>query len=206
MRRSEISPEQVQPSLRSLSKHDYQTQFDQRVKGVSPLHEQIFGEIPEDNGDGFVSFQQRHAVTTSRLEGSALALNSQSLIRYQDFMIPLDINRQSVEDMLYDRRVAKIGFAIIRINEPGIFKAVKTDVNGIFYRNIAVLEPAVATGATNVLNNDLVDRSAHHELIHGLEETWRLMKEVRDEESAYVDAVLSIVIKKQNGSDSKGVN
>lgn len=206
MRHQEISLEHVQPSLRPLSKHEYQTQFDQRVKGTSPLHEETFGEIPEDNGDGFVSFQQRHAITTSRLEGSALTLNSQSLIRYQDFMIPLEITKQTVEDMLYGRRLAKRCFALIRINEPGIFKAVKTDMNGIFYRNIAALEPAVETGTVNALNNTLVDRETHHDLIHGLQETWRLVSEIRAEEAAYIDAVLGIVINKQDGSGFKGVN
>lgn len=206
MRHQEISPERIQPSLRSLTKHDYQTQFDQRVRGVSPLHVETFGEIPEDNGDGFISFQQRHAITTSRLEGSALSLNSQSLIRYQEFSIPEVIDKRSVEGMLYGRHVAKIAFAIIRINEPGVFKAVKTDMNGIFYRDVASSEPPLATGMTYALNNTLVDRHTHRELVLGLEETWNLMKEVRDEESMYVDTVLGIVIAKQDRDEPEGVN
>lgn len=201
MNRHEINQEVVITALKPIAKHNYETLFAQRTKDTSLLNQAMYGRIPEDKGDGFASFRQSHAVTTKRLEGSLHIFNSQSLIRQQNFIIPENVTKENVESLIYARDIARLSFGMIRITEPGIFKPVKTQMNRVYMTNTASLEASIVAGLTHVLNGTTVDKDAHSEFVRGLDETWRLAKEIRHEESEYVDAIIGIALSGQVESD-----
>lgn len=190
MKRPPLTEEYTHASIRAISKQAYENQFNRFAYDASPLDEP-FDDMPEDDGDKITTFTQRHYQTAQRLEGSTRTLNSQSIVRYQDFRAPLEPTRENCEAFLYHREVATVCFALIRIIEPGIMKPVKSDIAGVFIRDLPSLERPASVGITHALNGTLLDDDSHGAILHILHTTREQVSDIRRDEGLHVEQLLN---------------
>ena len=154
------------------------------------LGEPIFEHIPETLGDQVISFKQEHAVTTSRLVGSSLAINAGTLIQFQNFSIPAEITEENIRKMMHRRQMTQLAFTQISANEPAYFRPVKSSYEGTFLCKDGEPLDTVAVGITHMLNGTLLDAHKHLELQDNIQQSWQFMDHITFDDSQYVQSVI----------------
>jgi len=190
MNRPLIDSEAVHTALLPIPKQTYENEYNRLVKDTSPLDEP-FEDMPEEKGDGISTFRQYHYRTSHRLIGSAMKLNSQSLVRYQDFKMPEDVTAENCEALLYKRKLATVSFTLLYVTEPGIMTRVSSMHAIMFFRNYAELEYAGPVGLAHVLNGTAADNDTYEATLGAFHASQRHIEDIRADEQAHIDELLN---------------
>ena len=200
MSHSHISAETIVPSLKPISSLDYIYEHSRPRKGYSLIAggdlAMLSGAQVEQGDDPLTFGQTDFAKTMHVLRGAVRSLRSGSIIRADSFVLPVEIDRESVENYMYNRDFARVAFGRIQVTEPNAFGRTPYAHSGYFRRSDPFMGAPVE-GIARILNED-ADTFLDPEMMNDMRAATRhLVRQVRTAEGRRVDDFIQSVIDTQ---------
>lgn len=168
---------------------------------VSPfrdLDNRRSGGVIDDGRDATSVYGPRIAKTVALLKGKQeTVLRAGSTIYYESFLIPEEITRESVEALVYRRKLTKVAFSILKINETSILQKNLEDSMPYYFEDHYSNRVNVAVdGLERILNRPPELLRDTDNLEPRLKLTRFMIDQMREEERSYIDTELLNVLRK----------